>query len=187
MYEKDPARFSDGEMTMFGYITELDDAVGSIIRKLQSTNAEDNTIIIFSSDNGAPPASDDVNHKVNKPDGAGYIARNHPFRGWKTQIWEGGTRVSGFVSSPLLPAAVRSHRCVQPTRSHAPLSRAKRARTPAHPSLLATDSKPVCLALAASLFLAAPSLLLSLSLPPPSLFFSSLSLSLSLFAALVPF
>jgi len=107
MYEKDPARFSDGEMTMFGYITELDDAVGSIIRKLQSTNAEDNTIIIFSSDNGAPPASDDVNHKVNKPDGAGYIARNHPFRGWKTQIWEGGTRVSGFVSSPLLPAAVR--------------------------------------------------------------------------------
>ena len=24
-------------------------------------------------------------------------------RGWKTEIWEGGTHVQGFISSPLIP------------------------------------------------------------------------------------
>jgi arylsulfatase A-like enzyme len=37
----------------------------------------------------------------------GWIARNHPFRGFKTLIWEGGTRVAGFVHSDLLPASVK--------------------------------------------------------------------------------
>ena len=37
----------------------------------------------------------------------GYIARNHPFRGHKALVWEGGVRVPGFVHSPLLPEGVR--------------------------------------------------------------------------------
>ena len=57
------------------------------------------------SDNGAPPATDDVNHQVGK--NPGWIARNHPFRGYKTLIWEGGTRVAGFIHSAMLPASVR--------------------------------------------------------------------------------
>ena len=64
-----------------------------------------NTVIIFSSDNGAPPASDDVNHQVGQ--NPGWIARNYPFRGHKALIWEGGTRVAGFVHSPLLPKSVQ--------------------------------------------------------------------------------
>ena len=59
-------------------------------------------VYIFSSDNGAPPASADVNHA----DGE-WIARNWPYRGHKALIWDGGTRVAGFISSPLLPASVR--------------------------------------------------------------------------------
>ena len=50
---------------------------------------------MFSSDNGAPPASDDVNHKVGA--NPGWIARNHPFRGWKTLIFE----VSGHTRQEL--------------------------------------------------------------------------------------
>lgn len=100
-----PSRFTPGEQTMFGYITELDTAVGTIMQAFKASGKYNNSFVIFSSDNGAPPGTPDVNHKVEgKPN---WIARNFPLRGWKTQIWEGGTRVAGFVHSPLLPRAVR--------------------------------------------------------------------------------
>merc|ERR1712217_666116 len=83
----------------------MDTAVGEVLKALKASSRYENTIIIFSSDNGAPPAGPDVNHKVG--DNPGWIARNHPFRGYKSLIWEGGTRVAGFVSSPLLPKKVR--------------------------------------------------------------------------------
>lgn len=60
-------------------------------------------VVCFS--NGAPPASEEVNHK--QGDKPGWIARNYPMRGWKTLIWEGGTRVAGFIHSPLLPKQVQ--------------------------------------------------------------------------------
>ena len=107
-YESQPDRFTPGEMTMFGYITELDTAVGAVVHALRDHGRYETSLFVFSSDNGAPPASDDVNHRYGGSD-PGYIARNHPFRGHKALIWEGGTRVPGFVSggSPLLPAGVR--------------------------------------------------------------------------------
>ncbi|MDB3902367.1 sulfatase-like hydrolase/transferase [bacterium] len=100
------ARFSAGEKTMFGYITEMDDAVGEIVGALQAApgGLYANTVFVFSSDNGAPPAGGDVNHKEQGPNGSqGWIARNHPSRGQKTQIWEGGTKVAGFVAAPGRP------------------------------------------------------------------------------------
>eukprot|EP00038_Savillea_parva_P008510 m.177434 g.177434 ORF g.177434 m.177434 type:complete len:563 (+) comp14347_c0_seq1:1-1689(+) len=100
------SRFTQGEQTMFGYITEVDTKVGEIMTQLKSVPSQyNNTVIIFSSDNGAPPASDDVNHQVGQ--NPGWIARNYPFRGHKALIWEGGTRVAGFVHSPLLPKSVQ--------------------------------------------------------------------------------
>eukprot|EP00730_Choanoeca_flexa_P008226 TRINITY_DN12463_c3_g1_i7.p1 TRINITY_DN12463_c3_g1~~TRINITY_DN12463_c3_g1_i7.p1 ORF type:complete len:543 (+),score=96.31 TRINITY_DN12463_c3_g1_i7:273-1901(+) len=98
MYPSD--KFTDQERVLFGYISELDDAIGHVVQALRNTGQFDNTIIIFSSDNGAPGYPGQAIDQ-------NYTRRNYPFRGVKTEIWEGGTHVPGFVSSPLLPQAVQ--------------------------------------------------------------------------------
>lgn len=45
-----PVSFS--QVTMFGYLTEMDYAVGKIVAKVDEIGATDNTVYIFSSDNG---------------------------------------------------------------------------------------------------------------------------------------
>ena len=151
----------------------MDDAVGTIYRAQQALGAGRmaNSIIIFSSDNGAPPAGSGptgIDHTTDAegrpctgfmgcpnsappttstklsgvaavrfpfPDpfgllfvvgGVEWLARNYPYRkqhllcaptaslttriatgGWKSQIWDGGLHVAGFVHSPLLPKSAQ--------------------------------------------------------------------------------
>jgi arylsulfatase A-like enzyme len=59
---------------------ELDWEVGELLNKLDSLGIADNTIVVFTSDNGAETFS--------WPDGG-----NHPFRGEKGTTYEGGFRV----------------------------------------------------------------------------------------------
>ena len=79
---------------MYGYISEMDDVVGDVIDALRDSKELENTLIIFSSDNGAPPA-------LNVRD------RNWPLRGYKTQIFEGGVKVPAFISGGILPESAR--------------------------------------------------------------------------------
>ena len=68
-------------------IRALDRSVGRIMDKLEEEGLSDNTVIVFTSDNG----------------GAGYIGLpevNAPYRGWKITLFEGGIRVPMFVSWP---------------------------------------------------------------------------------------
>ena len=37
---------TDGEMTMFGYLTEMDDAVGAIVAAIKSTSQWANTVVV---------------------------------------------------------------------------------------------------------------------------------------------
>ncbi len=70
----------------------LDRSVGEITAKLEEEGLADNTIIVFSSDNG----------------GAGYIGLpevNAPYRGWKITLFEGGIRVPMFLKWPARIAA----------------------------------------------------------------------------------
>lgn len=88
------------------FLLELDDIVGQLTELLQQHGALDNTLFIFTSDNG-PETSTVVNMRTEyNHDGAS------PWRGLKRDNWEGGHRV------PLLlrwPAVIRPRTsCAQP-------------------------------------------------------------------------
>ena len=68
-------------------VRALDRSVGRVMAALEAQGIADNTIVIFSSDNGGP----------------GYIGLpelNKPYRGWKLTFFEGGIRVPFMVSWP---------------------------------------------------------------------------------------
>ena len=93
--------------TKLGYrgdaMVQFDWCVGQIIAALKTSDILENTIVIFSSDNG--PTYDDgyvdgSTVKTSKADNdQGHYAAG-PFRGGKYQIYEGGTRVPLIISWP---------------------------------------------------------------------------------------
>ena len=80
--------------TVLAMAAALDWAVGTVVDALKANGQYGNTIIFYSSDNGAQ---------------GGQGGTSYPLRGFKTQLYEGGIRVPGFVSggSPLIPGRVR--------------------------------------------------------------------------------
>lgn len=93
-------------------VRALDRSVGRVLKSLEENGLSENTIVIFTSDNG----------------GAGYIGLkdiNKPYRGWKLTFFEGGIRVPMFVKWPAkIPAGttndtIVSHMDLLPTAATA--------------------------------------------------------------------
>lgn len=76
-------------------IRSLDRNIGRVLKSLKDQGVDDNTLVIFTSDNG----------------GAHYIGvdgLNAPYRGWKATFFEGGIHVPFFMRWPAtIPAGVK--------------------------------------------------------------------------------
>ena len=75
------------ERTYAGMIRGLDRGIGQVLASLEKNGLADNTIVIFTSDNG----------------GAAYVGLpdlNKPYRGWKMTFFEGGIRTPYFIRWP---------------------------------------------------------------------------------------
>ncbi|XP_053394849.1 arylsulfatase B-like [Mercenaria mercenaria] len=66
-----------------GMVSAMDEAIGNITQALVDNGMMDDTLIIFTADNGGWP---------------GFGGNNYPLRGGKITIFEGGTRAVSFVS-----------------------------------------------------------------------------------------
>jgi arylsulfatase A len=64
---------------------DMDTSIGMVLDKLKELDLEENTYVIFSSDNGGG-------------------ASNKPLQGGKARMWEGGIRVPMIVTGPQVPA-----------------------------------------------------------------------------------
>jgi len=83
-FEGDPLNHwaTDHNPHLAAMIESIDDGVGMIVQKLEELGVRENTIIIFTSDNG----------------GEENVTSNAPLRGGKSQLYEGGIREPMIVS-----------------------------------------------------------------------------------------
>lgn len=89
---------------------EVDASIGDIIRTLEDEGLRENTIVVFSSDNGPWIVYANRTDNVKYGDTRLKVGYATPFRDGKGSTWEGGHRVPGIIS---WPAKIKGDRNVQ--------------------------------------------------------------------------
>ncbi|CAH1273824.1 ARSB [Branchiostoma lanceolatum] len=90
-----PKRFEDmysnvqneNRRIFLGMVSAMDEAIGNVTMAMKKAGLWDNTLLIFTADNGGWPL---------------FSGNNFPLRGGKITLWEGGTRASAFVHGKML-------------------------------------------------------------------------------------
>ncbi len=88
-----PIRTKQDNPVYAGLVEQMDKAVGIVLDKLEELGIADNTIIVFTSDNGGVASGD------------AFSTSNLPLRGGKGYQWEGGIREPYFIKVPYVKAA----------------------------------------------------------------------------------
>ena len=79
-----------------GLVESMDDAVGIVLERLKELGLDENTIIIFTSDNGGVASGD------------AFSTTNAPLRGGKGYQWEGGIREPYLIKAPMLEKSTKT-------------------------------------------------------------------------------
>lgn len=86
-----------------GMMAALDDAVGIVLSAIDDANVRDNTVVIFTSDNGGVSSGD------------GFATSALPMRGGKGRQWEGGIRQPYYICWPGVTSGSRNQDLVTGT------------------------------------------------------------------------
>lgn len=86
LWEDNPQR-----QTYAGMLTAADEGIGNVTQALREGGLWEDTLVIFTTDNGGPTTTCAVQG-----------SSNHPKRGGKCSVWDGGTRGDGILSGPAM-------------------------------------------------------------------------------------
>lgn len=97
VFDADPKR-QDSRLRLVAMVSQLDAKIGEMVEALKQTGQQDNTLIVFTSDNGGIEGLKNA-YKGRVPDSP-LNSENDPLRGQKNTLYEGGTRVCAFAHWP---------------------------------------------------------------------------------------
>ncbi|XP_037789387.1 arylsulfatase I-like [Penaeus monodon] len=86
-----PDETDENRRRLIAMVTAMDEGVGRVIQALKDNGLYDDTIIVWTTDNG----------------GREYKDNNKPLRGYKGSLFEGATRVPAVIRTPLLESTPR--------------------------------------------------------------------------------
>ncbi|WP_372755726.1 sulfatase [Mariniflexile sp.] len=84
-----PIRTVQDNPVYAGLVESMDDAIGHVLQRLKELGLDENTIVVFTSDNGGVASGD------------AFSTSNYPLRGGKGYQWEGGIREPYLIKAPM--------------------------------------------------------------------------------------